>query len=207
MTRMNSILSRRLLLQALVGIPAAVQFGPAFAQEDRVGVVEDARGEVFAELNAQKRKLGKRSDVFLGDVLRTGPKARLYALLGRATSLRLGARSRVRVDRYLFNTGGELVLGNGVLLLDTRGGKFPEGLRIESPYALIAVRGTRVFTGKLDGTFSVFVARGVVDVIGRRKSLRLRSGEGLEISRPGNVTGPAKRWDRTKIERAMALVS
>ncbi len=206
MTGRNLILSRRLVLQALAGLPAAGLFGTAEAADVQVGIVSETRGSVMAELNARRRRLDRRSAVFLGDLVRTGPNARLHALLGPRTSLRLGARSRVRIDQYLVNAGGELVLESGALLLDTRLGKFPKGLRIESPFALIAVRGTRVFAGSIEGTFSVFAARGVVDVVVRRKSIRLRAGEGIEIERPGKLKGEGTRWGAEKIAKAMSLV-
>jgi hypothetical protein len=205
-TGRNLILSRRLLLQALAAAPAAGLLGTAEAADVQVGIVSETQGTVMAELNARRRRLDRRSAVFLGDLLRTGPDARLHALLGPRTSLRLGARTRVRIDQYLVNAGGELVLESGALLLDTRLGKFPKGLRIESPFALIAVRGTRVFAGSIDGTFAVFAARGVVEVIGRRKSIRLRAGEGIDIEKPGRLKGEGVRWGAEKIARAMSLV-
>ncbi|HKQ94603.1 MAG TPA: FecR family protein [Aestuariivirgaceae bacterium] len=206
MTQRRHSISRRLLLQGLFGIPAAGLVGPAIAAEKQVGIVSETQGEVEAESNARRRPLAKRSAVFLGDLLRTGSQARLRALLGRGTKLRLGAKTRVRIDEYIVNAGGELVLESGALLLDAPHGSFSQGLRINSPFALIAVRGTRVFAGRIDGTFGVFVVRGVVDVMGRGKKVRLRSGEGIDISRRGNLSGEVGRWGEPKIARAMALV-
>jgi hypothetical protein len=206
MTHRRHTVSRRLVLQGLFGLPLAGLAGPAFAAEKQVGIVSETKGEVEAESNARRRPLAKRSALFLGDLLRTGSQARLRALLGRGTKLRLGAKTRVRIDEYIVNAGGELILESGALLLDAPHGTFSRGLRINSPFALIAVRGTRVFAGRIDGTFGVFVVRGAVDVVGRGKKIRLRSGEGIDISRRGNISGEAGPWGKPKIERAMALV-
>jgi ferric-dicitrate binding protein FerR (iron transport regulator) len=126
-------------------------------------------------------------------------------VLERKTSLRLGANTRVRIDQFLINTGGELVLDSGALLIDISS-KLSKGLEVQSPFALIAVRGTRFFAGPIEGIFGVFVSRGEVDVIAADRTVRLKTGEGTDIARPGDAPGPVKKWGRPKIDKAMALV-
>jgi ferric-dicitrate binding protein FerR (iron transport regulator) len=169
--------------------------------------VLELRGAAFAELGEKRRKLKLKSTVFLGDTVSTGARSRLRTLLARKTSLRLGAETTVRIDTFIVNTGGELALGSGAILLDTRSGKFTKGIELQSPFALIAVRGTRVFAGDIEGTFGVFVARGAVDVTAAGKTVRLEAGEGTDIKRPGDPPGEVKRWGQPKIAKAMALVT
>jgi ferric-dicitrate binding protein FerR (iron transport regulator) len=198
-------IDRRLLLQGFVGSVAFCAARPAVAAETVVGSVSEVVGDVVAELNSQRRKLKRKSSILLGDTLRTAARARLRALLARKTSLWLGAETSVRIDRFIVDSGGELVLDSGALLIDTRG-KLQKGLEVESPFALIAVRGTRFFAGPIDGIFGVFVARGVVDVTAGGNTVRLRTGEGTDIAQAGGPPGPVKKWGAPKIAKAMALV-
>jgi ferric-dicitrate binding protein FerR (iron transport regulator) len=203
--RPRTEIDRRLLLQGLAACAASCVVRPALAAEDIVGTVSEVEGEATAELNDQRRKLKRKSSIFLGDTVRTGARSRLRALLARKTSLRLGAKTSVRIDRFIADTGGELVLDNGAMLIDTSG-KLLKDLEVQSPFALIAVRGTRVFAGPIDGIFGVFVARGAVDVTAGGSTVRLNAGEGTDIARPGAAPGLVKVWGQPKIRKAMALV-
>src|SRR5205823_11616383 len=132
--------------------------------------------------------------------------SRLRAFLARKTSLRLGAETKLTIDTFIVNRGGELSFASGAILLDTGAGKFPGGLSVHSPFALIAVRRTRFFAGDISGTFGVFAARGSVDVTAGGQTVRLKPGEGTDIARPGGPPEPAKKWGQPKIAKAMALV-
>lgn len=197
--------TRRLVLQTAIfgGLSAAVR--PAVAAE-AVGTISDLRGEAVAEQAKRRRKLQIRSPVEIGDTLATAKRSRLRAALGDKTTLRLGAETRVKIDNFIVETGGELTLGSGALLLDAPTDGFPKGLAVESPFALIAVRGTRVFAGKIDGVFGVFVERGSVNVTAGGKTVRLRRGQGTDIARRGGPPGPVKTWGQPKIRKALALV-
>jgi ferric-dicitrate binding protein FerR (iron transport regulator) len=195
-------LSRRMLLQvaSLTGL-----VGPAWTAEKSIGVVSEVVGQAFSEANDQRRKLSPKSPVFLGDTIATGVRSRLRAWLARKTSLRLGAQTRVTIDSFVAEAGGTLTLGSGALLLEVPAER-SMGVAVQSPFALIAVRGTRFFAGQLAGAFSVFVMRGAVDVTASGTTVRLSRGEGTDIPRPGAAPGPVKKWGQPKIEKAMALV-
>jgi hypothetical protein len=195
-------LLRALALTALFGLPRS-----AWPTVQIVGAVSEVSGEAVAERESQHRKLWVRSPVHLGDTLSTGTGARLKALLARKTALTLGAETKVRIDEFIVNLGGELALGSGALLLDTPSRGLPKGLSIQSPFALIAVRGTRFFAGRIEGIFGVFVVRGLVDVTAGGRTARLRAGEGTDIAKRGGPPGPVKKWGEPKIAKAMALVS
>ena len=203
---MTLLASRRAFLLGLALSQVAVFSWPATSAEGAVGAVSDIKGKAFAELHKKRRSLAARSSLFLTDLVKTGKESRLVAKLARKTILRLGAETVVRIDKFLVEAGGEIILGSGALLLDTPAA-LGKGMRIESPFALIAVRGTRVFAGSLDGGFSVFVVRGTVDVAAGGRTVRLSAGEGTDIARPGRAPGPVKKWGAPKIAKAMALVS
>jgi ferric-dicitrate binding protein FerR (iron transport regulator) len=197
--------NRRILLQSFLLAGTVGQLRPLFAADEAVGAVSEVTGEAVAQLNDRRRKLEHRSPLYLGDTINTGAQSRLRAVLERKTSLRLGANTKVRIDQFLINTGGELVLDRGALLIDISS-KLSKGLEVQSPFALIAVRGTRFFAGPIEGIFGVFVSRGEVDVTAADRTVRLKTGEGTDIARPGDAPGPVKKWGKPKIDKAMALV-
>jgi hypothetical protein len=198
--------TRRMVLGIAVLAVSAASLPDVWAADAAVGAVSELKGEASAERNKEMRKRTISSAVFLGDVLATGAQSRLRAFLARKTSLRLGADTKVTIDAFIVNRGGELTLASGAVLLDTGTGKFPKGLSVESPFALIAVRGTRFFAGDIEGTFGVFAARGSVDVTAGGRTMRLKAGQGTDISHLGDPPEPAKTWGQPKIAKAMGLV-
>ena len=54
--------------------------------------------------------------------------------------------------------------------------------------------------------FGVFVARGVLTVIGQNTAVELTAGFGTDIVRPGAEPTPPHAWGAARIERAFASV-
>jgi ferric-dicitrate binding protein FerR (iron transport regulator) len=198
----RAAMNRRETLIGAVALCCAAVQRRAWAL-DQIGKVTEIRGTASAEAAAGMRPLAENGPVFLAELLRTGDESRLGLHLGQRTSVRLGARSKLRVDRYIADAGGEIVVDSGQLLFD---GRATRGLTIRSPYALIAVRGTKFFAGQLDNGFSVFVARGAVSVSAAGTEVILRAGDGTDIAYVGAPPTPAKKWGPPKIARAFALV-
>jgi ferric-dicitrate binding protein FerR (iron transport regulator) len=195
---------RWLLRHAALALPFLLSLGPARAAE-RVGSVEDVTGEAFAELESVRRKLDRAGPVFLSEEVVTGVASRLGMRLGRNTIVRLGDQARLKIDRYLVDAGGEMTLSSGPLLFD--GQPYRAGVKILSPFALIAVRGTRFFAGPSNDRFGVFVVRGSVTVAAAGQQVALREGEGTDIVSPGTPPTPVKRWAPERIRVALASVS
>ena len=187
-------------------ITALLYRGSARAAEAK-GTVTATVGLAVAETPAGSRTLQQADPIFLNDLLRTGDNSRLMLQLGSSTSIRLGARARLRIDRFVVNAGGELSFDAGQVLLESPGASFPKGLVVRSPYALIAVRGTKVWGGLLGDAFAVFVERGLVTVSAAGVAVALGSGEGTTIPRIGAPPGPVVRWPAEKIALAMAMVN
>jgi ferric-dicitrate binding protein FerR (iron transport regulator) len=202
MRDIQAVINRRETLIGAVAIGCAVLQRQAWAIE-QIGKVTEIRGIASAEAAAGTRPLAENGPVFLAELLRTGDESRLGLHLGLRTSVRLGARSKLRVDRYIADAGGDIIVDSGQLLFD---GRARRGLTVRSPYALIAVRGTKFFAGQLDNGFSVFVARGVVSVSAASTEVILRAGDGTDIPFVGAPPGPVKKWGAPKIARAFALV-
>jgi ferric-dicitrate binding protein FerR (iron transport regulator) len=195
---------RWLLRNGALALPFILALRPARAVE-RVGSVEEVTGEAFAELESVRRALGRTAPVFLSEEVVTGVASRLGMRLGRDTTLRLGEHARLKIDRFVVNAGGEMMLRSGPLLFD--GQPRRAGVQIRSPFALIAVRGTRFFAGPSNDRFGVFVVRGSVAVSSAGEQVILRQGEGTDIVSPGMPPTPVKRWAPERIRAAVASVS
>jgi FecR protein len=197
---------RWFLRHGVLALPLVLAVRPALAAEP-AGSVEDVSGEAFAEAHAVRRLLERLAPVFLGDQVGTGAASRLGMRLGRDTTLRLGENARLRIDRFLLDAGGEVTLRSGPLLFDRPVGGVPRPMQIRSPFALIAVRGTRFFAGPSNGRFGVFVDRGSVTVTAAGRRVILRDGEGTDFSAPGTRPTPVKQWGAERIRAALASVS
>jgi ferric-dicitrate binding protein FerR (iron transport regulator) len=187
---------------------AALVPGRAQAQGTKqAGAVENVTGDAFAEARAGRRALQPAAPVFIADQVRTGSGARLTMQLGRDTRLRLGEDTRVTIDRFLAEAGGEITLNSGPVLFERPAGSPPEPVKIRSAFGLIAVRGTVFFAGPSRGVFGVFVERGSVAVSAAGKQVILREGEGTDIARPGAPPSNASNWGAPRIHDAMLSVS
>jgi ferric-dicitrate binding protein FerR (iron transport regulator) len=205
MTGPGKICNRRWLLRrGALTLPLILALGPARAVE-QVGSVEDVTGEAFGELEAVRRTLDRAAPVFLSEEVATGVASRLGMRLGRNTTVRLGEQARLKIDRFLVDAGGVMTLQSGPLLFD--GQPRHAGLQVRSPFALIAVRGTRFFAGPSNDRFGVFVARGSVSVSSAGQQVILREGEGTDIASPGTPPTPVKRWAPERVRAALASVS
>ena len=195
-----------LLRHGALALPFILAGIPARATE-RVGSVEDVTGEAFAEIHTVRRTLDRAAPVFLGDDVVTGIASRLGMRLGRDARIRLGEQARLKIDRFLVDASGEMTLRSGPLLFDRPPGRAAARVQIRSPFALIAVRGTRFFAGPSNERFGVFVARGSVAVTSAGQQVILRAGEGTDFVSPGTPPTPVKRWAPQRIDAALASVS
>jgi hypothetical protein len=198
---------RALLRAAAVG---AVVLLPTAAQAERaekVGAVEDIRGEAFAVDQAQRRTLDRAAPLFINDLIGTGANSRLTMLLGKDTTLRLGEQARLTLDRLLVNAGGEITLQSGPILFNRPAGAAPARMRIQSSFGLIAVRGTRFFAGPSNNVFGVFVERGSVSVAAAGTQVIVRAGQGTNIAQPGAAPTAPAPWGAERIRTAIESVT
>jgi hypothetical protein len=195
-------LTRRAVLWAA---GATILGGSAYAAPAPAGAVESVRGEGYVDAPAERRWLAEAAPVFVGDLVCTGKESHIGLKLGSRTQVKLGANARLKIDRFLANAGGELVLERGALRAEHEPGD-NAGLSVKSPFALLAVRGTGFFMGPSDGHFGVFVERGVVVVTGGNKTVTVTADQGTTIRWPGaQPTNPVK-WGAGRVRRALASV-
>lgn len=189
--------------QILIATGAAMLWPQAARATPEAGVVEMAEGKAWAE---PARPLSLAAPVFIGDRVATGAASRLELMLGGVTRILMGAETRLTIDRFTAEAGGELVLGQGALLFDRDEAAPKTPVALSTAFGLIAVRGTRFFAGPSKGVFGVFVARGEVRVTGGGAEVALSAGQGTDIAAPGaRPTSPAP-WADARIAAALASV-
>jgi hypothetical protein len=183
------------------GAALLITFAPhASLASDPAGQVEQVRGEAVAEARGSRRALFEDGPVFVGDLVRTGENARLGLRLGSATAIKLGALTRLKIDRFIVDAGGEFNLSNGSLLFDRASGARPLNVRFRNAYGLIAVRGTQFYAGMSLGKFGVFVTRGRVAVTAGGRTVIVGPQQGTQISRPGAPPAQPSPWSNERVE-------
>ena len=100
-----------------------------------------------AALDGATRTLVVGSDIFIGDVVNTGPKGQVQILFADNTKLVVGPQSSLKIDDYLLRNNGDA----GKFVVDMLSGSFRfatgDGPKnkyvINTPTGTIGVRGTR----------------------------------------------------------------
>jgi len=190
----------------LGGAACAAMFSSAPFAANAAGSVESCLGLADAESHGATRNLGNGAEIFVGDLVSTREAARLVMLLGVATRIHMGGNVRMRIDKFLAETRGELHFDSGPVLLDRNEGAPPMDLRLRSPFGTIALRGTRFFAGPSKGVFGVFVERGIVDFTAGGETVRLTAGEGSDVRRPGGKPTAPSRWGSERAVDALSSV-
>jgi len=164
-----------LLVMAGHGAVAAAQVGSVTRVQNQ------------AQVGSESAAVG--ASVHMNDHLRTGANARLEVTFQDGTRLTLGENADVIVDRYVYNPAkskGEMLLNasQGALRLAT--GKLKEmnnrDIKVATPYAALAVRGTEFWSGPIDGQYGALLLHGKVRVSNRAGAVNLVTpGQGTDI--------------------------
>lgn len=170
------------------------------------GRAEEVRGAAVARRAAAERALSPPGEVYVGETLQTAEKSRAQFKLGRDTTLRMGAETRVRLVQMLVDKGGLIVVDSGPVLIDKAPDTGDRPLELKGAFGLIVVRGTRLFAGPSNGTIGVFVEHGEIEVTSGGRSVTLHSGEGVDIARRGAPPSPVKTWGAKRVEAALDSV-
>ena len=195
---------RRIAAFLVVGGIVAALPGAAVAA-DAAGAVVSLRGQASAFARSDRRALAPDAAVFRDDTVTTAEQSRLEIRLGSDTTLRLGEKGRVKLDR-ITAVGTTIDLEQGALVVDKAPESKARSLEIESSFGRIAVRGTKFFAGPSRGNFGVAVLRGHVVVEAAGVRVELRDGEGTDIARPGDPPSPVKTWAPARLAEALAQV-
>ena len=175
----------------------------ALAKEP-AGRVDDVSGQAMAELRRASRRLALGESVFVGDTVTTAEASRVALMVGAATNIRLGPEARLRIDRFIMNAGGSLVLQSGPMTFNRPPGAAPQPMTIRGAFGMIAVRGTHFFAGPSRGRTGVVVIRGSVSVRSGGETVILNDGEGTDIVTFGAKPSKPAPWSADRINEALA---
>ena len=138
------------------GVFAAILLAavPTVALAAGDGTAQGVNPAADAQLDGATRTLIVGSDVFIGDLVETGPKGQVQILFADTTRLVVGPQSSLKIDDYLLRNNGDA----GKFVVDMLSGSFrfatgngPKAkYEINTPTGTIGVRGTG---------FDVFVDR------------------------------------------------
>lgn len=179
--------------------------GARAASPPVAGQVEEVRGTATAELDQSKRPLSSNAEVYEGEKISTAERSRVALRLGKDTKLRLGDNAHLKIDRFQ-DSGGEITLEDGPVLLDKPSKCIPQSVRLKGPFGSVTVRDSTIFAGPSQGVFGVLAVKGDVTVQAGGRSVRLRAGEGTDIKSPGAAPTPARRWGKARVQAALASV-
>lgn len=123
---------------------------PAAAQRTQVGNAATVVGTVtmLANGGGKSLKVQRKQRFAWGDVVSTAKKSQLQILLLDRSSYGLGANTKVRIDRFVYNPGSEsssvaTMITGGLRYLSGRKGTKKSG-EIKTPAGRIGIRGTAV---------------------------------------------------------------
>ena len=140
---------------------------PGLALADAAGSAKGVNPAAEAEREGTTQTLVVGADIFIGDLVETGPKGQVQILFADNTELVVGPRSSLRIEDYLIRNDGSA----GRLAVNMLAGTFrfatgesaKNRYQIDTPTGTIGVRGTGfdVFVD-LDGTTRILMYHGAV---------------------------------------------
>ena len=144
----STFASRKGLLVLAAAAVSALGAGSLSAQAVQVGIAAAIAGDVRISTAAApaERKIVRKQRVAWGDLIRTRSKSQLQILLLDRSNFSIGANTRLRIDRFVYDP----VEGRSLVARVLEGAfRFMSGRRnagstatIESPIGTIGIRGT-----------------------------------------------------------------
>ena len=185
---------------------------PDTAAAQKVGVASAAKNQVQGIIGGGTRALSAGSEIFSNEIVRTGEESLAQLLFLDETSLSVGARSEVKLDRFVYNpdrkTGNVVLEASRGAFRFVSGSQNPSNYTIKAPLATIGVRGTIVDGFVLittpqgipdpGGGVQIVVWEGLAIVKVGDKTYELGPGQAIFISVNGNVY--ALQWDGTAFD-------
>jgi hypothetical protein len=204
-------LSGRKLSVALVSI-AAASVADAYAATP-VGQVSRLQGMSTGVSEGTTRQLEAGVPIHLQEEVSTGASTRLEITFDDGTTLTLGERARLVIDTFVYRPADDsnqiLVSAAGPFRFVTGAiGQLAGTIRVQTPVALIGVRGTDFWGGPLDGRYGVFLLEGAVTVTNNAGQAVLdQPGQGVDLDGPDVPPPPVTIWPDDKVGRAIATVT
>lgn len=157
---------------------------PAAAQ-DRIGAAAAVRNQVTASGAGQERTLAVGNPVYQDQTISTGANSVAQLLFTDQTTLSIGQRSQVTLDRYVYDPsrasggGATVSMARGAMRF-VSGTQDPRNYQVRTPVATIGVRGTIVDLLIFEGHMFGILDEG-------RVIFTLADGSAIELDRPGTA--------------------
>ena len=138
---------KRLIGITLTALLAAAVTMPAFGQ-DATALLVASRGDVFAEMDSERRTLARGDAVQEEERIITGDKSFAVLQFVDGAKVTIRPNSVLDIKQYVYNGGDEnaatlsLVSGGLRVITGAMAKAEPESFKVETPVALMGVRGT-----------------------------------------------------------------
>ena len=184
-------------------------FATVARAQDPVGTVAALQGRAESQATGQTawRQLALRSDVFVGERVRTGDASRVKLLMRDDSVITLGARSELTIDEQVVRQEGSTsrlgaLVGAVRAVVTDRYGSRGASFEVKTPTAVAGVRGTGFVVlvdadGKrtrVVGLYDVTRVRSVTDTRGRHE-VRIGPGQITEVVAGAQPTAPRDLGD------------
>jgi hypothetical protein len=173
-------------LGAFASCVAVMFAAPASAQsaDGNIGAAMAVRNQVTSNHGGQERSLATGNRVFQNDRISTGANSVAQLMFTDHTTLSVGPRSQVRLDRYVYDPSrgaGDVAVGfaTGALRFVT-GTQAPRNYQVRTPVAVIGVRGTIVDLLMINGRMFGILDEGAV-------TFTLPGGGTIDVDQPGKA--------------------
>ena len=137
--------------RSLIAVLFITFFSAAAGAQTAAGRIKSASGAVFVVRKNATVPAQAGQTLLEADTLRTGPDGRAGVTLRDETRIAIGPNSEVRLDQFLYSPGqGRLgfamrIARGVVAYVSGRIAKLaPESVRLETPSAILGVRGTKL---------------------------------------------------------------
>jgi hypothetical protein len=167
-----------------------------------IGVAAAVKSKAEAVIGGQTTPLLTGGKLVEDETVRTGPNDTAQLLFIDQTSLNIGPKSEVKLDRFVYDPArakGDVVIdaSKGVFRF-VSGSQDPHSYALKTPVATIGVRGTIVDFLVEDGKLTIILVEGWCEItLSDGTVVKLTDpGKAIVIAADGSVDGP-KTWDGT----------
>ncbi len=196
---------------ALASVFAAVSIvAGAHAATPKVGVAAAVKNNVQRVTGGGSQQLSVGSDLFTNERIRTGEDSVAQILLLDKTSLTVGPRAELTLDKFVYNPSSG---GAGQVVFSAVQGAFrfvsgsqnPRSYTIKTPVGILGVRGTIVdLVVQQRQTFLILV-QGVLSFTFHGRAYTLSTpGQAYIFGADGTVQGPMT-WDGTILNTSASI--
>lgn len=209
--------------QYFIALPvlAALLFGgnqPAQAADDAaIGTILSIDGTATVQLADAKDTIPAKAQmhIHMHDVIKTGPKSRLFLEFVDNTQMTLAESTKLTVDEYVFDPDNKadnkarynVMEGTFDYLSGLVTKKKDPDVKIQTAYGAIGIRGTSLWGGNVPGHgYGIHVAEGQIGVSNGGGSVNFGAGLGTFIPGPGQPPGPPGPWTQDELNFINALI-